>query len=155
MSIVQKPSAVERLRRSIDRRVRDGDAAWAEGSTDDCAELKLELLLLREEIARLKADRHRPVDLGTVIEYLRLIGQPPANPETVDDAWSMLSDCHVVREALAQASIEIEAAIAALQAQLRDGPHPLDDPPPQSVDLVAPASTGGAPGGPEGLVSAA
>ncbi|MBV9000302.1 MAG: hypothetical protein JO304_14665, partial [Solirubrobacterales bacterium] len=117
----------ERLRRSIDRLARDGDAAWAEGSTDDCAELRSELLLLREENARLKADRHRPVDLGVIIEYLRLIGRQRAIPETDEDAWAVLSECHVLREALAQASIEIELAISALEAQLREDGPPLAD----------------------------
>ncbi|MBV8998828.1 MAG: hypothetical protein JO304_07200 [Solirubrobacterales bacterium] len=136
MSIVQKQSAVERLRRSIDRLARDGDAVWAEGSTDDCAELRLEVLLLREENARLKADRHRPVDLGVIIEYLRLIGSQRARPETDEDAWGALSDCHVIREALAQASIEIELAISALEAQLREDGPPLADVVPLGVAVV-------------------
>ena len=155
MSIVHKPSAVERLRRSIDRLVGDGDATWAEASADDCAELKLELLLLREENARLKADRHRPVDLGTLIEYLRLLGKQPANPATVEDAWRMLSDCHVVREALAQASVEIEATISALAEQLREGPRPLGDVRPLSVALVDAQPAVGAPANADGLVRTA
>jgi len=155
MSIVQKPSAVERLRRSIDRLVRDGDAAFVAGSTDDCAELKLELLLLREENARLKADRHRPVDLGSVIECLRLLAGQPADPETVEDAWATLSDCHVVREALAQASIELEAAIFALTAHLRDASRPLGEVRPLSVALVETPPGAGAPANGDGLVRTA
>jgi hypothetical protein len=113
-----------RLRRAIDRLRRDGDTGRGDTVPEELAETRLELLLLREENTRLKADRHRPPDLGTLIDYLRLLSGPRAAPETVDDAWSMLAECVAVREALAQACTEADAAVDALERRLRERPRP-------------------------------
>jgi hypothetical protein len=73
---------------------------------------------LREENARLKAHRHRPHDLGTLIDHLRLVANPRPGPETVEDDWTAFSECLVIREALAQARLENEAAIRVIRERL-------------------------------------
>jgi hypothetical protein len=84
---------------------------------DDEAELKVQMMLLREENARLKADRHHPSDVGTMIDELRLVADEEEG-ELLDDAWSLLSECLVIREGLAQACLEIEAAAGAVRERL-------------------------------------
>jgi len=104
-----------RLRRRIDRLRPDRDAAEpVEGDR----ELKLELTLLREENIRLKTERHRPFDVGTLIDQLRLRSDSDDRIDSADEAWAVLGDYLRVRENLAQANVEIEAAIAAIEERL-------------------------------------
>ncbi|MBV8710668.1 MAG: hypothetical protein JOY56_02760 [Solirubrobacterales bacterium] len=90
-----------------------------------------------------------------MIEYLRLIAKQPVNPETVEDAWAMLGDSHVVREALEKATTEIEAAISALEARVREDPRPRGEVLPLSVALVNAQPGTGAPANTDGLVRTA
>jgi len=82
--------------------------------------LSLEVVLLRERVARLTADIHRPVDAGAVIDRTRRLaaGLADADAEDEDLAWSALSECLAAREALAQATLEIEAAVSAAAQRL-------------------------------------
>jgi hypothetical protein len=144
-----------RVRRAIDRLRHDGDKPRAEAAGDEVAELKLELLLIREENARLKANRHRPPDLGTLIDYLRFTGDPGANLATLDDAWSVLCECLAIREALTQAYRENEAAIRAIEQRLREAPRPTGDISPLGVSSIVQASHDSEHATPDGLVSAA
>jgi hypothetical protein len=144
-----------RLRRTIDRLRQDRDTPRAEASGDEVAELKLELLLLGEENARLKADRHRPPDLGTLIDYLRFIGDPAVNLTTLDDAWSVLSDCLAIREALTQAYRENQTAIRTIEQHLRDAPQPTADISPLSISSLTHATDTSEHATPDGLASAA
>ncbi len=105
----RKPFA--RVRRRIDRLRLDRDAGE---SVDGGLELKLELLLLREENVRLKSERHRRFDVGTLIDQLRLRAAEIDRAETVDEAWAALSEYFLLRENLVQAGTEIETAIAAV-----------------------------------------
>ena len=100
-----------RLRRRIDRlRARRVAGEPGEGSV----ELNLELMLLREENVRLKSERHRRFDAGALIEQLRLRAATIDRAETADDAWAALSEYLLLRENVAQAGTEIEAAIAVI-----------------------------------------
>jgi len=144
-----------RVRRAIDRLRQDSDTPWTEASGDEVAELKLELLLLREENARLKADRHRPPDLGTLIDYLRFVGDPAANLTTHDDAWSVLCDCLALHEALTQAHRENKTAIRAIEQRLREAPRPTRDISSLSLSSIAQPSNDSEHATPDGLVSAA
>ncbi len=120
-----------RFRRRIDLLRLDRDAA---GPVAGDVELKLELMLLREENIRLKSERHRPSDASTLVDRMR----PPAvekdHGETDDEAWFAFSQCLLLREDLAQASIELDAAIAAIRERLV---VVLDD---DSIDPVTPAA---------------
>lgn len=80
--------------------------------------LELTVLLLREENARLKAERHRPPDVGTMIAQMRRIAVDQGEDELSDEAWSLLSECLVIREELSQACTEIKAAMSAVQERL-------------------------------------
>ncbi|MGA2926072.1 MAG: hypothetical protein ABSG43_08770, partial [Solirubrobacteraceae bacterium] len=92
------------------------DAQPADGHHD----LTLELMLLREESVRLKSDRHRPLDVGTVIDQLRVRAEERERGQTVDEAFTMLSQYLLLRENLTQASVEVDVAIAATRARLAD-----------------------------------
>jgi hypothetical protein len=144
-----------RLRRAIDRLRQDGDTPRAQAPGDEVAELKLELLLMREDNARLKANRHRPPDLGTLIDYLRSIGDPAASLGTLDDVWSVLCDCLAIREALTQAYRENEAAIRAIEQRRREPARPTGGVSPLSVSGTVQVSEPSEHATPDGLVSAA
>jgi uncharacterized small protein (DUF1192 family) len=83
--------------------------------------LALEVVLLREELARLKAELHRPADLGSVIEHMRRVSAQVTYVQDEDDVWSAFGECLVSREAIAQASSEVEAAIGVLRERLGEG----------------------------------
>ena len=82
------------------------------------AELKLQLMLLREENARLKSARHQPASAGTVIDRARLLTTSTDDADAVDDAWSVLSECLAIREGLNQVCEEIQSAIDGIQERL-------------------------------------
>jgi hypothetical protein len=96
-------------------RLRGEADAYRESSRDGEAQLELEVILLREQVARLKTELHRPADLGCVIDHLRRVTAQVADTEDEDDAWSALADCLTIREGLAQVSVEIEAAVGVAQ----------------------------------------
>ncbi len=111
-------SRVNKFRRGFERFRGDSDAyAGAEGQNGE-SDLELTVLLLREENARLKAERHRPRDVGTMIQHLRRIADEHGEDELSDEVWSLLSECMVIREELDQACIEIKAAMTAVQEHL-------------------------------------
>ncbi len=128
---VQSPrEPFSRLRRSRE------DAALASGdtATEDQIALQLQVMLLSEENARLKAERHRPSDVGTLIDQMRELGDQEGPEEALDEAWTMVSECLVMRQGLDQACIEIQAAISGVREQLASLTIRLDG--------VAPASSG-------------
>jgi hypothetical protein len=91
------------------------------GIADDEAETELELMLLREQNMRLLSDRHRPFDLGMLLEQLRLRLSATDNTTSSDEAWAMLSEFLLLGENLQQASDELEAAIRLMRARLGVG----------------------------------
>ncbi|MFL5864068.1 MAG: hypothetical protein ACJ780_25405 [Solirubrobacteraceae bacterium] len=109
------PSSV--WRRSLVRLRRDRTVKLKDDALS-ASELKLETMLLREENLRLKAEQHRPLDLGGLIEGLRVMAEVDVCPETTDDGWTTLSDCLVLREGLRQAALELEATIKAIKGNL-------------------------------------
>jgi hypothetical protein len=94
-----------------------GEAQGHDEELDEEADLQLQVMLLREENARLKAGRHRPSDVGTMIDELRLVAAEEEG-DLLDDAWSLLSECLVIREGLAQACVEIENAVGSVRQRL-------------------------------------
>lgn len=109
---------VGRFRRRFERirGVPDPDAPPV--SLDNESELKLELLLLREENARLKAARHQPSSAGTAIDRVRWLSKATSEGDTSDDAWSVLSECLAIREGLDEVCLELQAAISATRERL-------------------------------------
>jgi hypothetical protein len=107
-----------RFRRRLERFKGVADAHDLTDSLDDEAELRLQLMLVREENARLKAARHKPPDAGTVIDRVRLLSAPRDEGEALDGAWTLLGECLVIREGLDQARIEVQAAINGVRERL-------------------------------------
>lgn len=101
------------------RRLRGDANTQADGATaEDETALKLQIMLLSEENARLKAARHRPSDVGTLIDQMRLLAARDGEGEVLDEAWTMLSECLVIREGLDRACIEIQSAIDDVRDRL-------------------------------------
>jgi hypothetical protein len=107
-----------RLRRGIERLRGEEDVSGAGGSVGEDRDLEQELMLLQEENARLKVGRHRPSDIGTLIDQLRLVAGDEGEADASDEAWSILTECLVMREGLEQACTEIETAIGAVRRRL-------------------------------------
>ena len=108
----------DRFRRRVERFRGLGDAEIAPGSLDDESELRLQVMLLREENARLKAARNQPAAAGSALERVRLLNAQASTAEAADDAWSLLTDCLVIREGLQQVCVEMQGAISAIQERL-------------------------------------
>lgn len=109
-----------RFRRNLERFKGMADGQEFDGSLDGEAELKLQLMLLREENARLKAARHQPADIGTAVDRVRLLAAPREDGELVDDAWTILGECLVIREGLDHACVEIQAAVDSVRDRLAE-----------------------------------
>lgn len=107
-----------RFRRRLERFKGLADEQDFSGSLDDESELKLQLMLLREENARLKAARHQPADAGTVIDRARRLAATSEEGERLDDAWTLLGECLVIREGLDQVCAEIQLAIDGVRDRL-------------------------------------
>ncbi len=107
-----------RFRRNLGRFRGDASAQDHAESLHHEAELKLQVMLLREENARLKAASRHPSDVATLIDQMRLLGATDGDGEMLDGAWTLLSECLVIREGLEHACIEIQAAIGAVRARL-------------------------------------
>ena len=101
------------------RRLRGDANTQGNGAiAEDQTALKLQVMLLSEENARLKAGRHRPSDVGTLIEQMRQLAAREGKGEALDEVWTMLSECLVIREGLDQACIEIQSAINDVRDRL-------------------------------------
>jgi hypothetical protein len=122
----------DRFRRRIERFRGLGDAELPPGSLDDESELRLQVMLLREENARLKAARHQPAGAGSALERVRQLNAHASPADAADDAWSLLTDCLVIREGLQQVCVEMQGAISAIQERLEalalsfEGARPTD-----------------------------
>lgn len=88
-----------------------------EHPTDDEPELRLQLMLLREENARLKAGRHQPAAAGTLIEEVRALGAQ-SDLEALDDVWSLIGECLQIQGGLDQACAEIIGAVENVRQRL-------------------------------------
>jgi hypothetical protein len=107
-----------RFRRRFERFKGSSEDHGLAGSFDDEDDLRLQLMLLREENARLKAARHKPADTGSMIDRVRILAQQSGNDELLDESWSLLAECLALREGLDQACVEIQAAIGSVRARL-------------------------------------
>ena len=108
----------DRFRRRMVRFRGLGDGEIAPGSLDDESELRLQVMLLREENARLKTARHQPTGVGSTLERVRMLNAQASPADAADDAWALLTDCLVIREGLQQVCVEMQEAITAIQHRL-------------------------------------
>jgi hypothetical protein len=95
--------------------IEEQDFAASVEQEDD---LRLKVMLLQEENARLKAARHKPADPGSVIEEMRLLVDSSAVADLLDETWSILGECLALREGLDRACIEIQAAMSSVRERL-------------------------------------
>jgi hypothetical protein len=80
--------------------------------------LRAELLLLREENARLKAAPHRGPDLGALLGQARSSPDARAQDDVADETTRVLVEGLVIRESLLELCHEIERAMVAFDARL-------------------------------------
>jgi hypothetical protein len=80
--------------------------------------LRAELLLLREENARLKAAPHRGPDVGAVLGQARSFTGVRADDDIADETTRVLVEGLVIRESLLELCQEIERAMVAFEARL-------------------------------------
>lgn len=105
----------------------------SEDAGDDAEDIRLELILLREQIMRLQSDRRRPFDLGTLIDQLRIRTSATDDIDSNDDAWALLGEYHMLRENLDLARTELDVAIVRIRSRLAVGPA---EPAPNSATSV-------------------
>lgn len=118
-------------------------AAEDGGHDESLAGLHAEVVLLREENARLKALRHQAADIGRLLNQARSVRSTQADLESVtDDTAQMLVDGLVIRESLLEICQEIERSMVAFQAQLHALTPPLGE---QAVDPIGEITNGHGP----------
>ncbi|HTE59290.1 MAG TPA: hypothetical protein VK631_03010 [Solirubrobacteraceae bacterium] len=88
----------------------------AAASPDSNAALEAEVVLLREENARLKAARHQPDDASERTRSLRFEELDRAN--LADETAQMLVEGLVIRESLIEICREIERSMVVFEARL-------------------------------------
>jgi hypothetical protein len=115
MSGEETPRPRRRFRRDAgalehDRRVAAGEPLES---------VYAELVLLREENARLKAAQHRRADVSRLLDRARSLPAATADSGGAsDDTAQLLFDGLVIRESLLEICREIERAMVAFEAKL-------------------------------------
>ena len=89
------------------------------GAGEPLASVHAELVLLREENARLKAAQHRRADVSRLLDRARSLPAAAADRDGAsDDTAQLLFDGLVIRESLLEICREIERAMVAFEAKL-------------------------------------
>jgi hypothetical protein len=104
------------------RRFRRAGALTADERSvigEPIASVHAELVLLREENARLKAAQHRRADVSRLLDRARSLPTAAADRDGAsDDTAQLLFDGLVIRESLLEICREIERAMVAFEAKL-------------------------------------
>jgi hypothetical protein len=112
MTAGEEPRARKRFRRA-------GADLEPAGLSESLAAVHAEVLLLREENARLKATQHGRADVSRLLERARSASTLGADRDGAgDDSAQLLIDGLVVRESLLEICREIERAMVAFEARL-------------------------------------
>ena len=115
MSGEETPRPRRRFRRGAGTLEDDGRP----GAGDPLDSIHAELVLLREENARLKAAQHRRADVGRLLDRARSLPAATADSGGAsDDTAQLLFDGLVIRESLLEICREIERAMVAFEAKL-------------------------------------
>ena len=102
-----------RFRRRTDR------LAEAFGDPEDVAAVHAELVLLREENARLKAAQHQRADVSRLIGRARSLAAAELDHDSVsDDVEQLLVEGLLIRESLLEICQEIEQSMVAFEGKL-------------------------------------
>jgi hypothetical protein len=108
----------ERRKRRLGRRRTDPEAPETAG--EGLSALQAELVLLREENARLKAAEHRGPDIGALLARARSLPAAEPDRDSVDDETTrVFVESLVIRESLLEICQDIERAMVAFEAKLR------------------------------------
>jgi hypothetical protein len=100
------------------RRRSDQDTALA-GDAEAFAAVRAELLLLREENARLKAAQHQRADVSRLIGRARsLAAAEPDRDSISDDVEQLLVEGLLIRESLLEICQEVERSMVAFEGKL-------------------------------------
>jgi hypothetical protein len=111
-----------------------------DGVAGSRAELVSELLLLREENARLKASQHELPNLGSLLKQARALPSTQLVPDDLaDEAAQMLLEGLVLRESLLAVCHEIERSMAAVKTRLAE----MAEKAPEDVAALRPVAGGG------------
>ena len=122
-----RPADAQQRRAALARLLRMGVSDGAKSSSGEMAamsELETELALLREENAQLKVERHRPADVGHVIERMRSLRlQVPAEPQAGGsappaEAARAIAECLAMRDGLMEACHEVQQAMHGIRGRL-------------------------------------
>jgi hypothetical protein len=109
----------ERRPRRRFRRVGPLTADERSAIGEPIASVHAELVLLREENARLKAAQHRRADVSRLLDRARSLPTAAADRDGAsDDTAQLLFDGLVIRESLLEICREIERAMVAFEAKL-------------------------------------
>ena len=115
MSAADTPRGRRRFRRPAGMLEEEGRADVGE----PLASVHAELVLLREENARLKASQHRRADISRLLDRARSLSAATADSGGAsDDTAQLLFDGLVIRESLLEICREIERAMVAFEAKL-------------------------------------
>jgi hypothetical protein len=108
--------SVEERPRRFGRRRADFEALEVAG--ESLGALRAELVLLREENARLKAARHQAPDITGLLERARSL--PGERVDDIgDETTRVLVEGLVIRESLLEICQEIERAMVSFEARLK------------------------------------
>jgi hypothetical protein len=110
-AVTAAPTGLRRFRR------RRTDRPGAAGA-DPIADALAELVLLREENARLKAARHQEPSFGGVVGQMRAMRDLERAEDAADDTAEMLAEVVVLRDSLLEVCEELERAMASVRARL-------------------------------------
>jgi hypothetical protein len=107
------PARRRRFKRPRGARAADG------GTVASLQDALAELVLLREENARLSAARHEPPSLGRLVSRARSLGTgQDGGDDGADEAAQMFVEGVVLCESLMEVCEELERSIAAVKARL-------------------------------------
>jgi hypothetical protein len=91
------------------------------------AELRAELVLLRDENMRLRLERQRLLGAAASAERVReLVGAVTSTADEADDAWQALADAQALRTALLRVVSEMQHALRTAHEQLTAGTPPTE-----------------------------
>jgi len=98
---------------------RHADFAALEVAGESLEALRAELVLLREENARLKSAPHQAPDIAQLLGRARSARTRPDNVNVGDETTRMLVEGLVIRESLLEICQEIERAMVSFEARLK------------------------------------
>jgi hypothetical protein len=109
--------SLDEPRRRFRRRTDRGEAMDGESQSLDA--VRAELLLLREENARLKAAQHQRADVSRLIGRARsLAAAEPDRDSISDDVEQLLVEGLLIRESLLEICQEVERSMVAFEGKL-------------------------------------